>query len=412
MLASSPPILLRGARPETGDGYTPAMARDVEPGAERLVIHFVHAAATPHNNYLLDEIAHMPGVDLHRHYMFGPRSVPGRPWKQMGAGDVQAHRVRSDIGTWFDWTLFRLAMTDRKSAFFVIGWDYPILVWFLILIGVRKRPLVIWDDGPSPESLAAFKRDRWAPRQLLKRFLIALINRTDGAYFCTGHHALEDCRQLGVRPEKLVSLPFFVQAGAFDPTIRAEHRCQQPDVLIVAGGRLVPEKGYDVYVDALARLKGAHPTGWRAVLIGSGPEGERLHALAAANDLGEHLDFVAWAESDRFAAYVHSCDIFVAPARFDHFPTTVIAALQAGVAVVATDAVGSAVEFIESGQSGEIVPAGNGEALAASLGALIADPARRAAIAAAGAAVMQEWPVARGAGMIVDASREAIQCAA
>lgn len=379
---------------------------------EPLAIHFVHAAATPHNNYLLDEIARTPGVELHRHYVFGPKSVPGRPWKQMGAGDVRPELVRSDIGTKFDWTLFKLAMTDRKSAFFVIGWDYPILVWLLIILGLRRCPLIMWDDGPSPESLAAFKRDRWAPRQWLKRVLIALINRTGGAYFCTGHHALEDVRQMGVRADKLVSLPFFVREGAFDAALRAEHGCDKPGVLIVAGGRLVPEKGYDVFVEALGQLKAARPEGWKAVLIGSGPEGERLHALAARHGLDAHLDFVAWAESDKFASYVHSCDIFVAPARFDHFPTTIIAALQAGVAVVATDAVGSAVEFVEPGVSGAIVPAGDAAVLADAIGALVEDSARRDRVAAAGATAMRAWPVSRGAQMIIDAAGEARRCAA
>jgi glycosyltransferase involved in cell wall biosynthesis len=349
---------------------------------ESLVIHFVHAAATPHNNYLLDEIAGMPGVELHRHYVFGPKSVPGRPWKQMGAGDVQADLVRNDIGTRFDWTLAKLALFDRDSAFFVIGWDYPILVWLLVVLG------------------------------LLKRLLIALINRTGGAYFCTGRHAIADIRQLGVRAEKLVSLPFFVREGAFDPALRAEHDCGKPCVLIVAGGRLVAEKGYDIFIEALAQLHAMRPDGWKAVLIGSGPEGDTLHARAAELGLGAHLDFVAWAESDKFASYVHSCDIFVAPARFDHFPTTVIAAMQAGVAVVATDAVGSAVEFIESGISGEVVPAGDAAALASAMRVLIEDPARRAQVAAAGEATMRQWPVSRGARMIVDAAREAIQCAA
>ena len=44
-----------------------------------LVVHFVHLAATPHNNYLLDEVARCKGVELHRHYLCSPQSVPGRP---------------------------------------------------------------------------------------------------------------------------------------------------------------------------------------------------------------------------------------------------------------------------------------------------------------------------------------------
>lgn len=376
-----------------------------------VVIHFAHAAATPHNNYLLDAVASVPGVELHRHYVFGPKRVPGRPWTKMDSGAVQADLIRVEIGNWFDPTLFKLALFDRRSSFFVIGWDYPVLVWLLILLGVLKRPLIMWDDGPSPESLDHFRKNRWSPRQLMKRFLIALINRTDGAYFCSGRHAMADIAELGVRQEKLINLPFFVKAGAHDPALRAAHGVDAAQKLIVAGGRMVPEKGYDLFVEAIAQLKISVPTGWKAVLIGSGPQGDAVQKLAQDLGLDNVLDFVAWAEPDMFASYVHSCDIFVAPARFDHFPTTVIAAMQAGAAVVATDAVGSAVEFIEPGRSGEIVAAGDVAALADAMARLIADPAYLDRVRAAGQQVMAAWPVERGAQMIIEAAKDARQCA-
>jgi len=374
--------------------------------AQPLFIHFVHAAATPHNNYLLDEVAALPGVVLHRHYIFGPQSVPGRPWKEMGAGEVQSGLVRNDIGTRFDWTLFRLALFDRRSVFFVIGWDYPILVWLLMLLGLRKRPLIMWDDGPSPDALEQFRKI-WHPRQVVKRLLIALINRTPGTYFHTGEAIAADIRQLGVRPEKMESLPFFVEEGRPDPALREAHRCAAGTAMIVAGGRLVYEKGYDVLIDALARLRDDGTRGWRAVLIGSGEEAARLRARATSLGLGELLEFVSWAEPDRFAAYVHSCDIFVAPARFDHFPTTIIAAMQARSAVVATDKVGSAVEFIKPDENGLIVPPDDPIALAGALARLIDRPNIRERMASAGEETIRQWPVARGARMIVEAARKA-----
>lgn len=379
--------------------------------ARPLVIHFVHAAATPHNNYLLDKVAATPGVELHRHYIFGPQSVPGRPWKEMGAGDVQGGLVRNDIGTMFDGTLFRLALFDRRSVFFVIGWDYPILVWLLALLGIRKRPLIMWDDGPSPDALEKFRKF-WLPRQAIKRLLIALINRTPGTYFHTGEQAEADIRQLGVRPAKMESLPFFVEEGGHDPALRKAHGCADETVMIVAGGRLIHEKGYDILIEALGRLRNGGATGWRAVLIGSGGEAQHLHDLAASLGLGDLVDFVPWAEPDRFAAYIHSCDIFVAPARFDHFPTTIIAAMQAGAAVVATSKVGSAVEFIDAGETGLLVPPEDPEALAAALVQLVENPDARKRMALAGEKTIRQWPVSRGAGMIVEAARKAKQTCA
>ena len=62
-------------------------------------------------------------------------------------------------------------------------------------------------------------------------------------------------------------------------------------------------------------------------------------------------------------------DIFVAPARFDPFPTTIISAMNAGLAIVAADGVGSARELITTGESGIIVASDSPQALADALAA-------------------------------------------
>lgn len=377
-----------------------------------LTIQFLHAAPTPHNNHLLDAVAAMPGVQLHRHYLLGPTAVPGRPWKEMGSGAVQVEHIHAGYDTRFDWRLIKLALTDRHSAFFVIGWDYLVLVAVLLILGLRRRPLVMWDDGPSAESLAAFQQRWWQPRQLFKRLLVALINRTPGTYFHTGRVTRDDILALGVKASKMQSLPFFVKPGRRDVSLRSSYGCNSDTMLIVAGGRLTPEKGYDVYIEALGRLLQQATRPWHAVLIGSGAEQARLHALADSLGLGRHLSFLAWAEPETFADHVHSCDIFAAPARFDHFPTTVIAAMQAGVAVVATQAVGSAVEFIDSGRNGLLAPPGQPEALADHLLRLVQVPNDRQRLAAAALETMAQWPVERGAGLIFNAAQDALRTCA
>jgi len=147
--------------------------------------------------------------------------------------------------------------------------------------------------------------------------------------------------------------------------------------------------------------------------LGSGSIKEDLTNLALRLCVEERISFVDWAEPELFASYIHSCDIFVAPARFDNFPTTVIAAMQAGKAVVATDKVGSAVEFIETDINGLIVPSDDPIAMAKALKQLIENTDMRVRMATAGQKTMREWPVERGVQLIVRASKEALDlCAA
>lgn len=371
-----------------------------------MTIHFIHSSPTPHNTYLLDAVASQVGVTLVRHYLQRPSAVPGRPWTTMGLGDVQPEHIHAGYGEWWDWRLVRLAATDRTSVFFVIGWDYPVLVLVLLILGLRRRPLLMWDDGPSPEALRAFTQ-WWRPRPLLKRLLIALINATPGAYFHTGGIARRGIQALGLREDKLVPLPFFVRPGNPEAVDRRQCGAASGDRLVVAGGRLIPEKGFDVLIEALGLVREQLPAGWHAVLFGSGPEAGRLEAARERGRLQTRLTLIPWAEPDLFANAVCAASVFVAPARFDYFPTTVIGAMQAGVPVVATDGVGSAVEFIRSGENGILLPAGDAEALAAAIRRLLDNPAWAAELGAAAARTLAAWPVERGARQIVEAARRA-----
>lgn len=376
--------------------------------SESITIHFIHEAPTPHNNYLLDTIARLPNVILFRHFLLSPDRVPGRPWKSMGAGEAQSDRIQSGYGKYFDWRLLKLALFDRKSVFFVIGWESLSLALVLLVLGLRGRPLIMWDDGPSTDSVRLIKQF-WRPRQAIKKLLIGLINRTPGTYFHTGKVKVPYILELGIQAIKLESLPFFVRLGTESLALRETHQCERPRTFILAGGRLTYQKGYDVLLSALGLVKKLKVANWKAVIIGSGPEKRKLSELSQSLALDKCVDFVDWAEPELFASYIHSCDIFVAPARLDSFPTTVIAAMQAGVAVVATDKVGSAVEFIESGRNGIITPSDQPEALASALSQLINAPEQREELAAAGRATIQEWPVERGAQLIVDAAKRAIR---
>lgn len=369
-----------------------------------ITIHFIHESPTPHNNFLLDAVACSPNVTLFRHYLLSPTTVPGRPWKTMSSGDIQSDRIHCGYGRFFNWKLLKLALFDRGSVFFVIGWASPILVLFLFCLGLRRHPLIMWDDGPSPEALLLLKQ-YWRPKQAIKRLLINCINRTPGTYFYTGQVKLETIMELGIASSKTKMMPFFVKPGAAIPKLRENHLCNGESTLIVAGGRLIKEKGYDVFISALAMLTQMSVLNWKAVLIGSGIEREELTKLSVTLEISDRIDFVEWVEPNMWAAYIHTCDIFVAPARFDHFPTTVIAAMQAGVPVVATNQVGSAVEFIESGRNGIIVPPDSVKDLASALSKLICDAKKRRELGTAGQATILEWPVERGVKLIIDAAR-------
>jgi len=373
----------------------------------RLMIYFLHTAPTPHNNYLLDSLAQINNVDLYRYYIYKTNAVPGRPWKTHDAGQVQVEKIYTGINKICSWQYMKHALFDKKGVFFIIGWDYPALVLPLLVITLRKRPLIMWDDGPNAKAVRQI-HSFW-PRQLIKRIIMSLFNNGPGTYFYTSQNARKDLVAMGFKSEKLAQLPFFVKPSSYNVDLRQNHSCGSDCVLIFAGGRLIRQKGFDVLLRALPLVKQMTSAKWRVVIAGSGPEELTIRKLSEDLGVTNNLDFVPWAEPELFTSYIHTCDIFVAPARFDHFPTTVIAAMQAGVPVVATDQVGSAVELIDSGSNGIIVPSDSPEDLAKALVLLISDSAKRRFLGSSGEATVREWPVERGVLLIIDAAREALK---
>jgi len=173
------------------------------------------------------------------------------------------------------------------------------------------------------------------------------------------------------------------------PTEARDGRDARDPIKILSVGRLVEKKGTDVLLEALARLP--PELHWRLVHIGGGPLKRRLERRA--RDLGI-ADRVAWrgmlAQQELLAQY-RSAELFVLASRIarsgdrDGLPNVLMEAQSQGLACVASDLPGIG-ELIENNVTGALVAPESAAALAQALAALIADPARRRALGAAGKA--------------------------
>jgi len=162
---------------------------------------------------------------------------------------------------------------------------------------------------------------------------------------------------------------------------------------LLAMGRLHRNKGFDVAIRALALLPGAHLS-----IAGEGPERAALAALAREAGVAERVAFLGWRGD--VGALLAAADVFVCSSRHEPLGNIVLEAWSAARPVVAAAAEGPR-ELIADGETGLLVPPDAPEALAAAIGALLADPARAARLAAAGraayardfaeAAVLARW---------------------
>ena len=179
---------------------------------------------------------------------------------------------------------------------------------------------------------------------------------------------------LGVPAARRCAIPNGVDTNRFrpaEPRARAALRARLglPDApLAIYAGRLVPEKCVDGLLAAWALVTRTHPDATLAVL-GSGPCEPALRRAAPPG-----VRFLG--DVDDVAPHLRAADLFVLPSRTEGLSNALLEAMATGIAVVAT-AVGGAVDLIEDGENGRLVPADDREALAGALASLLADGALR-----------------------------------
>ncbi|HEY6694588.1 MAG TPA: glycosyltransferase [Solirubrobacteraceae bacterium] len=182
-------------------------------------------------------------------------------------------------------------------------------------------------------------------------------------------------------------VPCGVDLDRFTTTGAAEGR-DRTRMRIVAACRLVERKGIADLVLAMRDLPDAelHVAGGPlAEMLDRDPEARRLRALADATGVGDQLVLRGRIDRDAMPALLRSAHVVACTPWYEPFGIVPLEAMACGIPVVAS-AVGGQIDSVVHGLTGLHVPPRDPIALAASLGSLLADPARRADYGRAGRA--------------------------
>ena len=149
--------------------------------------------------------------------------------------------------------------------------------------------------------------------------------------------------------------------------VRAEADVSDDARLIVTASRLSAQKALDVMLSALARL----PANVVLIVLGQGPDEQRLKTMSLAMGLGERVRWLGW--RDDIADWINAADVFSLSSNWEGVPLAAQEAVLVGTPVVSTD-VGGMPELIGDRSSGRLVPKGDAGALAAALSDVLSSP--------------------------------------
>lgn len=203
------------------------------------------------------------------------------------------------------------------------------------------------------------------------------FKRVDAAdmSICVSRRLCDEAAAAGIDQRKLVYVPNFL------PTLlpaNAARAWSDPPVLGFLG-RMVPEKGGDLFIAALALLK-AQGVRFRARIGGDGPLKPDLMRQAETSGLADEIEWLGWVHD--VPAFYEGIDLFCVPSRWESFGIVVLNAMNAGRPLVATRTAGP-MEIIQDGANGLLCDTDAG-AIAAALRRLIDDRSLAARLARQG----------------------------
>jgi glycosyltransferase involved in cell wall biosynthesis len=337
---------------------------------------------------LLAEHAH-DDVEIHVCYL-RPDKTAFIP--QLERAGVTVHRLGEvrDRGPWWVWRLARLV---RRSTFDVVHTHSPVPGVVARLVPVRGVRYLHTEHS------------EWSRYHVLTRLLNAVTLCRNERVLAVSDAVAHSVRRPRLLPrswwppvERLyhgIDLAAVRRGRPARDQARATMGLTADQPVVGSVASLTWKKNADALIEAVVILRGTFPA-LRLVLVGDGPERERLERFV--DDLGvrEHVLFLG-VRSD-VQELLPGFDVFALASLAEGLGLAAVEALAAGVPCVVTP-VGGLLEVLPPDESaGLFAAAGSGAAMATALGELLGSPERRAELALNGEAVARRFDIRRAAG--------------
>ena len=256
------------------------------------------------------------------------------------------------------------------------GWSWHLFAAPAIWIGwLRGVPVIVNYRGGEAEEF--FSRSWWWIRPSLEKVTTIVVP--------SGFLADVFARR-GVATRVV---PNIIDVQRFDSSERRPNSGSQSAPRLLVTRNLEPIYDIDTTLHVLRRVRETVPQATMTI-CGSGPEHDRLVALAATLGIGPAVVFTGRVENEQMAGLYHAADVMLNPSLADNMPISVLEALASGVPVVSTR-VGGVAYLVEHEKTALLVPPGDVDAMANAVIRVLEDRDLAARMAAAGLAEILQY---------------------
>jgi glycosyltransferase involved in cell wall biosynthesis len=275
--------------------------------------------------------------------------------------------------------------------------------------GTCRAPLVLnpqgmEEFGATAQSQPFAKRIgyaplRWAVRRVARR--ADCIIATDVALEpAVERHLHPHAGQMRTIPNGIDLVGTAGAAGPADGLLmRRRHGIDAGETILLSVGRLEFNKGFDVMARALARASGPgsalSATGWRWVLIGTGPYRREIERAVSASNLEKHVMVTGRTGDEDLHAWYEAATLFVHPSRYEGSSLVTLEAMAHRRPIIATTA-GGLPDKVHPGRNGWLVEPDDEAGLASAIEDAVSQPQRLGDMGRESRALVERefaWPV-------------------
>ena len=349
---------------------TAVAARERDPGVTEEPsrrVTFVTDIVTPYMVTQFEALARLTTLHVVFCSESGSRAMPWRLGTRLSfshdvVGGLSLPGLHSGADLHLSPRILGAIARSRPDVVVAAGYSMP-TVYASLWSAVTGRPLVIYSAGTSRS-----ERCLGRVQALARRILLARTSSCAAASF----PAAERFRELGVAPERIFLTTHTTNLEPLWPVGRDRTYDTRETLQVLTVGRLIVLKGLDRLLRATAS---AIRTGSAIELriVGSGPEEERLRALAAELGIAHAVRFDGFLDQSELPAVYAEADAFAFPTLRDVFGHVLVEAAAAGLPVIASPEAGATHDVIEHERNGLVVAPDDVEGMAQALVRLARD---------------------------------------